>query len=249
MQSEIRNEFEAYEIIGESSMLKSVLRQTIDAAKTEAPVLIVGESGSGKELIARAIHRLGSRRLQSFIKVDCTIVGPAQLEAVLLQNDGGRIEGANHGTFLLKRAESVSQNLQAKLLQVFGQKELQSSQERTTLLVDIRLIATVTDTGQKIEETWLYKGLAPHVNPSVIRVPALRERPSDIPLLATFFVSKWARRAKKSVDSIPTDTMSALANYSWPDNVRELESLIAQSVVSIEGHELHLEIPAKKKRA
>ena len=247
MQSEVPNESEIYEIVGESSMLKSVLRQAIDAAKSEAPVLLVGEAGSGKELIARAIHRLGSRRGQSFIKVDCSIVAPAQLEAVLFETEGGRIEAANHGTFLLKRAESVSPKLQPKLLRIFEQKKLERSQDCTTSRVDTRLIATMTDSGQKIEDLWLYKGLLPQISPSVIRVPALRERRGDIPLLAEFFVRKWGRRVNKSIDSIPTDTMTALVNYGWPGNVRELESLIGQSATSAEGREIRLEIPVKKR--
>jgi DNA-binding NtrC family response regulator len=247
MQSETPNKFEINEIVGESSMFKSVLRQAIDAAQREAAVLIVGEAGSGKELIARAIHRLGSRRGQSFIKVDCAVLGSAQLEAVLFETTRGRIEAANHGTFLLKHAESVSQKLQPKLLQVVGQKRLQRSQERTTVVVDTRLIATVTDAGQKIEDLWLYQGLSPQINLSVIRVPPLRERSGDIPLLAEFFLRKWRRRVNKSVNTIPAGTMAALVNYTWPDNIRQLENVIERSVVSAEGHELHFEIPNKKR--
>ena len=107
----------------------------------------------------------------------------------------------------------------------------------------------MTETGQKIEDLWLYRGLVLHNRPSIIRIPPLRERSGDIPLLAEFFLRKWRRRLNKSVNTIPAGTMTALVNYSWPDNILELEKIIERSVVSAEGHEVHLEIPAKKKRA
>jgi len=245
MQSANPNEF--HEIVGESPVLKRLLWRAFDAAKSEGVVLIVGEPGSGKELIARAIHRLGKRRLESFIKVDCAIIPPAQLEAVLFETEKGRLQAANQGTLLLKRAGSVSLDVQPRLLQVFGQRKLEPPRDPSTSSIDTRLIATVTDLGQKIEDFWLYNGLLPGVSVSVIRVAPLRERSEDIPLLAEFFVRKWARRMNKSITTISADTMTALVNYSWPDNIRELESLIERSVMSSEGHELHLEIPTKKR--
>lgn len=251
MQHEIPAKFELNEIVGESSMLKRVLWQARDAAKTDADVLIVGETGSGKELIARAIHRMGNRRGQSFIKVDCSIVSYHQLETELFAIEGGRLEAANRGTFLLKDAESVSKGLQPELLQVFEQKKLARPQNATTISIDARLIATVTSVGKRVEDFWLQKGLSPHLSLLAIRVPALRERQDDIPLLAQYFLKKWARRMNKSVDTVSADTMTALVNYSWPHNIRELENVIEQSLMlTSEGHELRLSTPLKcEKRA
>jgi formate hydrogenlyase transcriptional activator len=251
MQNEIPGKFELNEIVGESSTLKRALWQARDAARTDAAVLILGETGSGKELIARSIHRMGNRRGQSFIKVDCSIVAYRQLETDLFGIDGGRLEAANRGTFLLKGAESVSKGLQSKLLRVFEQKRLARPRNATTVSVDARLIATVTNVGKRVEDFWLHKGLSPHLSLLAIRVPALRERKDDIPLLAQFFLKKWARRMNKSVDTLSADTMTALVNYSWPHNVRELENVIEQSLMlTSEGHELRLSTPLKgEKRA
>jgi DNA-binding NtrC family response regulator len=162
---------------------------------------------------------------------------------MLFEPDKGRLEAANGGTLFLKHAESIPQELQGKLLQFVEHKTAERS--RTTSLIDARLIATVTDTGNTIEDHWLYKGLLPR--PSVIRVPPLRERGGDIPLIAEFFLRKWRRRANKSGESIPADTMSALVHYSWPENIRELESLIEHYVTSGEGPNLLLTIPKQKR--
>ena len=151
MHGESEGGSELQEIIGESPVLKSVLRQAIEAAKSDSIVLITGEVGTGKELIARAIHRMGSRRTQSFVKIDCTNVPPAQLEAALLGPDRGRLERANLGTLLLSHVENVSQELHPRLLRAFEQKFLEHPQSEMTVPVDARLIATSSANGQMIE--------------------------------------------------------------------------------------------------
>jgi DNA-binding NtrC family response regulator len=243
MHGESEGEPELQEIIGESPVLKSVLRQAIEAAKSDSIVLITGEVGTGKELIARAIHRMGSRRTQSFVKIDCTNVPPHQLEAALFGPDRGRFEAANRGTLLISHVENAARELHARLLKVFEQKEFEHPQSEITVPVDVRLIATSSTNGQRAEDSWLRTGLSPEFKLSVINMPTLRERPSDIPLLASHFVRKWARLMKKPIDAISPDTMNTLIEYRWPANIRELEMVIERAVSSSKNADLHPELP------
>ncbi len=242
MHGESEGGSELQEIIGESPVLKSVLRQAIEAAKSDSIVLITGEVGTGKELIARAIHRMGSRRTQSFVKIDCTNVPPAQLEAAFLGPDRGRLERANLGTLLLSHVENVSQELHPRLLRAFEQNFLEHPQSEMTVPIDARLIATSSPNGQMID-SWFREGLSPEFKLSVINMPALRERASDIPLLASHFVRKWSRLMKKTIDVISPSTMNTLVGYRWPANVRELEMVIERAVGSSKNADLHLELP------
>jgi formate hydrogenlyase transcriptional activator len=248
MRSEIEAQYELDEIVGESAVLKSVLWQARIAAKSDSAVLLTGERGTGKELIARAIHRMGNRRRQSFVKVDCSSVPPARLEAVLFGHDRGRLEAANLGTLLLKRVESISEDFEPKFLQVFEQKEFRRPGNPAIIAADARLIATLSDGGHRVEDSWLFRNVSPRLNLAIIRVPALRERRGDIPLLAWYFLRKWARRANKLIDVISPHTMKLLVNYSWPDNVGELDNLIERSVRSSEGPELSSETPIEREK-
>jgi len=243
MPRDIQGELQLREIVGETSALKSTLWEAIGAAQNDTPVLITGETGSGKDLIARAIHRLSGRWTQSFIKIECAGVATAPLEASLFSRHQGRLEAANLGVLLLKHVESIPQDLQLQLLQVFEQRKFERPGEATPVLVDARLIATLSEIGQRVEDFWLCKSVSTKWNPLVIQVPALRERSSDIPLLASYFARKWARRVNKSIDAISTDTMKSLINYDWPGNVRELENVIERSVRLSDGPELRFKIP------
>jgi DNA-binding NtrC family response regulator len=243
-------ESELHEIVGDGPVLKSLLRQAIDAAKSNSTVLIIGEPGTGKELIARAIHRTGKRRNQGFIQIDCSNITPAQLEAALFGLERGRLEAASHGTLLLKHIENVSRELLTRLLRAVEQSGSDRPRSITAVPVDVRLIATASDLGHSFEDSRLREGLSPEFDLSTIRVPALRERREDIPLLAWHYVRKWARLMNKSVDAISPGTMKSLMNYSWPDNVRELDNVIERSVRSTESTELRFETPIERaKRA
>lgn len=237
MQRQVDGAARLDEFVGESPAAKNLLRQARNAAKNDSLVLITGEKGTGKELIARAIHRMGKRHTQGFIKIDCS-GAPAQLQAALFGHDRSRIEAANQGTLLLEHIENVSPELQSRLLRMFAQREFESPRSMTVAQIDLRFIATMSDIGQGIEDSWLRTGLSPEFNLMSIRVPALRERRSDIPLLAWHFVRKWARWMDKSIDVISPDTMTSLMNYSWPNNVRELDNVIERSVRSTESSEL-----------
>ena len=212
MQREIPGESEPKGIVGESEAFKSVLSEAAHAAKSDATVLIIGERGTGKELIARAIHRMGKRSTRSFIKLDCASVAPDQLESIFFGHNRGPLEAANQGTLLLKHVESISTDLKPKLLQVFVPEKFGLSGDSTTVLVDARLIATMSDNGERVENFWLHSNPSRKLNLSIIRVPALRERKSDIPLLASYFVTKWARWMNKSINAISRDTMKSFEN-------------------------------------
>jgi DNA-binding NtrC family response regulator len=232
------------EIIGESPVLQSVLRQALSAAKGDSVVLVSGEKRTGKELIARAIHRMGSRRSQSLVKVDCSKLAPAQLEAALFGPDSGRIKAAHRGTLLLSHVESVARELQLRLLSALEQKEHERP-AGATATIDTRLMLTVSDTEQRLEDFWLRENLSPDLNLSIIniKIPALRDRRADIPLLAWHFVRKWARLMNKPVEVISDATMNLLMSYSWPANIRELESVIERAVRSSKNADLQPELP------
>jgi len=231
------------EIIGESPVFQGVLRQALNAAKSDSAVLISGEAGTGKELIARAIHRMSGRHTQGFVKVDCSKAASAQLEAALFGQGRGRIEAARHGTLLLSHVESTTRELQPWLLNALEQKEF-GRPGSTSAAIDARLIVTVSDTGQRLEDSWLRESLPPDFDLSIVKIPALRERPTDIPLLAGHFARKWARLMNKPVAVIAPGTMNLLINYSWPANIRELESIIERAVRSSKSADLQLDLPS-----
>jgi formate hydrogenlyase transcriptional activator len=238
------------EIVGQSAALKSALQKARSAANSEATVLIIGERGTGKELLARTIHRMGNRRSQSFIKLDCSTVAPSQWEALLFGQDRSRLKAAHLGTLLLKNIESIPEGFRPALLQVCRHRKLERRGHRTTVSIDAIIIASMSDMAQRIEDFWFYKALSDKPNLSIIRVPTLRARRRDIPLLASAFFKKWARRMNKSIDVISTDTMKSLASYDWPGNIQELETLIERFVGVAEGHELRFDNPLQvKKRA
>jgi formate hydrogenlyase transcriptional activator len=165
------------------------------------------------------------------------------LEAALFGPGKSRLEAANRGTLLLSHVENVSQELHPRLLRAFEQKEFEHPRSEITVPVDARLIATSSVNGQRAEDSWLRKGLSPEFKLSVINMPALRERPSDIPLLASHFVRKWARLMKKTIDVISPGTMNTLVEYGWPANIRELEMVIERAVSSSKNADLHPEVP------
>jgi len=229
------------EIIGESPIFQSVLRQALNAAKSDSAVLISGEAGTGKELIARAIHRMSSRHSQGFVKVDCSRAASAQVQAVLVQQD--RLEAARHGTLLLSHVESITRELQPWLLNALQRKQ-SGRLESASAAIDTRLMVTVTGTGQTLENSWFRESLPADFDLSIIKIPALRDRSTDIPLLVGHFTRKWARLMNKPVNAIAPGTMNLLINHSWSANIRELESIIERAVRSSKSAELQPELPS-----
>jgi len=243
-------------IIGESDALRSVLEEVEIVASTGSTVLIQGETGTGKELIARAIHDLSSRRSRPLVKINCAAIPTGLLESELFGAEKGaytgasgqrigRFEAANQGTIFLDEVGDIPLELQAKLLRVLQEQEFERLGSSRTIKVDVRVIAaTNCDLAQMLAEKKFRSDLYYRLNVFPISMPALRERSGDIPLLARYFVDKYARRMQRRIEWIPEETMAALARYPWPGNVRELENVIERAVILSRGPEL--EIPAKQ---
>jgi formate hydrogenlyase transcriptional activator len=238
------------DIMGQSPALKRMLHLAMKVARSDAPVLILGEDGSGKELIARAIHRISLRRNESFVKVNCGLSGDRKLESELFgradQPEGesrksGQAEAAHNGVLFLSEIADLPLDLQARLLRLLERREFERVGSANSIRVNVRLIAsTKYDLGERVAEEKFREDLYDQLNVFPLRVPPLRERSDDIPLLAGYFMRKFARRLDKNIDSIPADTMSCLMNSDWPGNVRQLENLIQLSVVLSEGPELRV---------
>jgi len=240
------------EIVGDSKALNQMLKLAMKVARGDAPVLILGEDGSGKELIARAIHRISTRKNQSFVKVNCT-AEPSDggvLEGYVfgLENEGqderkkfGYIELANEGTLFLDEIAHLSPGLQAKLLRLLQREEIERADGTSSIGTDVRVIATTQhDLGERVAREMFRGDLYDQLNLFPVQVPALRERRDDIPLLVRYFMQKFARRLNKHIETIPAETLSFLTNSDWPGNVRQLENLIERSVVLTEGSVLRV---------
>ena len=234
------------EIVGDNPALQRVLKLAIKAASTDASVLILGEAGSGKDLLARAIHRIGLRRNESFVKINCATADQAALESRLFGDAGAAIshlEMANQGTLFLHEVAHIPLGLQAKLLRVLENHEFQLPGTAHRIDVNVKLIAaTKYDLGEQVAEQTFCEDLYGRLNVFSILIPPLRERRSDIPLLVRYFVQKFSRRQNKCIKSIPADTMNSLTNADWPGNVRQLENLIERSVALTQGSTLRLPI-------
>ncbi len=256
LEDEIRTQLNFEEIIGDSPELNRVLAQAKTVAPSGSTVLILGETGTGKELIARAIHRMSKRRDANFIKVNCAAIPTGLLESELFGHEKGaftgavskkvgRMELADKGTLFLDEVGDIPLDLQPKLLRVLQDHEFERLGSNRTMRVDLRLIAaTNRDLHQRVEEGEFRSDLYYRLNVFPIRMPALRDRRSDIPLLVRHFVKKMARRMDKRIDTIPSSTMEALVNWNWPGNIRELENLIERSVILSEGPVLKTPLPS-----
>jgi formate hydrogenlyase transcriptional activator len=244
MEGGVHSEPDFDGIIGQSPVLKAVLTLARKAAVSDAPVLIIGETGSGKESIARAIHRISPRRARSFVKVNCATTADGKLENELFGNHSastqttGRIEMANDGTLFLHEITLVPPNLQPKLLNVMKTGEFEPLGTRR-IRVNVRWIASSRHDLVKRGAQRFYEDLSDQLKPCRLQVPSLRERREDIPLLARYFVEKFARRMNKRIATVPTETMNALMKSNWPGNIAELEGFIERAVILTEGSTLH----------
>ncbi len=235
------------EIIGESPALKQVLNQAAIVADSDATVLLLGETGTGKGLIARAIHRTSKRKNRSFITLNCAAIPTGLLESELFGHEKGaftgavsqkigRLELADKGTLFLDEIGEISLELQPKLLRVLQDNEFERLGGTRTIKVNLRLIAaTNRDLAKSVAEKEFRSDLFYRLNVFPIRLPPLRERREDIPVLVRYFVQKFAGRMDRSIDTVPSETMNAMINWHWPGNVRELENFIERSVILTEG--------------
>jgi formate hydrogenlyase transcriptional activator len=252
LQEEIQAQFNFEEIIGRSAKLSAVLRQVEMVADSDSSVLILGETGTGKELIARAIHNLSARRNHTLVKVNCAAIPATLLESDLFGHERGaftgainqkigRFELAHQGTIFLDEVGDIPLELQSKLLRVLQEHEFERLGSSRPIHVDTRIIAaTNRNLQQMIAERQFRSDLYYRLNVFPLHLPPLRERPEDIPMLVSYFTEKYARKLKRDIQTIPTETMRMLMQLTWPGNVRELEHLIERAVVVSRGSVLQV---------
>jgi formate hydrogenlyase transcriptional activator len=252
LESEIRNELLFEDIVGNSQALQSVLREVETVAPADSTVLIYGETGTGKELIARAVHNLSSRKPNAFVKLNCAAIPTGLLESELFGHEKGaftgaitqrvgRFELAHRGTIFLDEIGEVPLELQPKLLRVLQEREFERLGSTRTLRTDARLIAaTNRDLKAMVEEQKFRSDLYYRLNVFPIRVPPLRERREDIPLLVRHFVQQFSRRNNRVINTIPSETMQLLVHYHWPGNIRELQNVIERAVIISKGTMLNV---------
>jgi formate hydrogenlyase transcriptional activator len=228
------------------------LNQAKKVAPSDATVLILGETGTGKELIARSIRRMSLRRNASFIKLNCAAIPVGLLESELFGHEKGaftgavakaigRLESAHLGTLFLDEVAELPLELQPKLLRVLQDGEFQRLGSNETIRVDIRLLAaTNRNLAHSVAQRKFRPDLFYRLNVFPIRLPALRERVEDIPLLARYLAQKHARRMNKKIETITGESLQALAAWEWPGNIRELENLIERSVILSDGPVLEI---------
>jgi formate hydrogenlyase transcriptional activator len=231
------------EFVGRSKVMRSVLKQIEIVAPTNASVLITGETGTGKELVARAIHGLSHRHNQMLAKINCAAIPSGLLESELFGHEKGsftgaitrrtgRFELADKGSLFLDEIGDFPPDLQPKLLRVLQEKEFERVGGNRAQAVDVRLVAaTSRDLQQMVADKEFRSDLFYRLNVFPIRLPPLRERSSDIPLLVEHFVGHFSRQLKKEVKFIPSEVMAALKSYQWPGNIRELQNFIERSVI------------------
>jgi formate hydrogenlyase transcriptional activator len=258
LESEIRSELHFEEIVGNSEALRCVLREIETVAPADSTVLIYGETGTGKELIARALHNLSSRKSNAFVKLNCAAIPTGLLESELFGHEKGaftgaitqrvgRFELAHRGTIFLDEVGEIPLELQPKLLRVLQEREFERLGSTRTLHTDARLIAaTNRDLKAMVEDQKFRSDLYYRLNVFPIRVPALRDRPEDIPLLVRHFVQEFSRRNNRMIDTIPSETMEAFVRYHWPGNIRELQNVIERAVIISRGPVLNVPLAELK---
>ncbi len=254
LEDELRGEMDFEGIVGQSSALRHVLDLVETVAPSSSTVLMLGETGTGKELIARAIHERSRRKDRTFVKVNCAAIPTGLLESELFGHERGaftgaisqkigRLELADQGTLFLDEVGDIPLEIQPKLLRALQEREFERLGSTHTKKVDVRLVAaTNRDLEKMIENREFRSDLYYRLNVFPIRIPPLRERPEDIPLLVRYFTQKYGRRMEKQIESIPAAAMKKLASWHWPGNIRELENFIERSVILTHGPALEVPI-------
>jgi len=252
LQEEISGSHRFEEIVGESRALQRVLSEISTVATTDTTVLLLGETGTGKELLARALHARSDRSKRALVTVNCTTSPAGLLESEwfgyergaftgAVSQKVGRFELAHQGTLFLDEIGDVPLELQSKLLRVLQEGDIERLGSTRTIRVNFRLIAA---TNRNLEEMVGKREFRPdlyyRLNVFPVRVPPLRERPEDIPALVRYFTQRYAKRLRKSIDSISRESLDLLCRWPWPGNVRELQNVIERAAILCRGSVLNV---------
>jgi len=247
LEEELNTEARFEEIIGESVLLKRVLKLVETVSATDVTVMILGETGTGKEVIARAIHQLSPRNEHVMVKLNCAAIPAGLLESELFGHEKGaytgaidrkigRLELAHEGTLFLDEIGDLPLELQPKILRALQEKEFERLGSNKPIPVNVRLVAaTNRDLAKMVAEGQFRSDLYYRLRVFPILLPSLRERREDIPLLVRYFVDRHARKLYKKIETIPDETMRALTRWDWPGNIRELENFIERAVILTKG--------------
>ena len=246
---------EAANIVGDSAPLRSALRCLAQVAPLDTTVLLLGETGTGKELFASALHEASRRRGKPLVRVNCAALPPTLIESELFGHERGaftgasalrhgRFELADGGTILLDEVGDLALELQAKLLRVLQEGEFERVGSSKTRRVDVRVIAaTHVDLEAAVVEGHFRADLYYRLSVFPVRLPALRERPEDIPTLVQFFIQRHQRDLGRRITSVSPEAMAALQRYDWPGNIRELENVVARAIIRSADGVLRLDDP------
>jgi two-component system response regulator HydG len=250
LKEQLRADLDISDIIGKSQAMKELMDVLAMAAPSEATVLITGESGTGKELIARSLHLNSSRRDSPLVTVNCAAIAETLLESELFGHEKGAFTGADRrregrfmqadkGTIFLDEIGEMAPTMQAKLLRVLQEKEIQRVGGDQVLPVDVRIVAaTNRDLQSAVARGDFREDLFYRLNVMPLHVPPLRQRRDDIPLLANHFLEKYAARNRKAARGFSPLAMDMLIKYDWPGNVRELENIVERGVILMTGEHI-----------
>jgi len=259
LEEEIRSEMGFERIIGHSAALKHVLQLVETVASSDSTVLLLGETGTGKELIARAIHDHSRRKIRTLVKLNCAAIPTGLLESELFGHEKGaftgaitqkigRLELADQGTLFLDEVGDIPIEIQPKLLRALQEREFERLGSTHTRKVNVRLVAaTNRDLEQMVANKEFRSDLYYRLNVFPIRIPPLRERTEDVPLLVSYFVQKFANQMQKKIESVPSAVMKGRAAWEWPGNIRELENFIERAVILTRGKSLEAPLAELRK--
>jgi formate hydrogenlyase transcriptional activator len=259
LEEEFRSEMGFEQIIGNSPALKHVLQLVETAAPSDSTVLLLGETGTGKELIARALHDRSRRKQRTFVKLNCAAIPTGLVESELFGHEKGaftgainqrvgRLELADQGTLFLDEVGDIPTEIQPKLLRALQEREFERLGSTHTRKVNVRLVAaTNRDLEKMVANKEFRSDLYYRLNVFPIRIPPLRGREEDIPLLVSYFVQKFAKEMQKSIEAVPAAVMKGLTAWDWPGNIRELENFIERAVLLTKGKSLEAPLAELRK--
>lgn len=250
LRQQMRQHFALDNVVGRHPSMQEVFRLAERVAPTSTTVMLSGESGTGKELIARAIHQLSPRAKQAMQAINCAAIPESLLESELFGHEKGAFTGADAlrkglfeqsdgTTLLLDEIGDLDLHLQGKILRVIQEREVQRLGGSRAIPVDVRIISTThRDLAGMVEEGKFRQDLFYRLNTFPIRIPPLRERANDIPLLVNHFIARLGGRRQPPVRGIESQALSRMTSYPWPGNVRELESAVERAIILAEGSEI-----------